>query len=119
MRKEIYMRRFFLVQLPVLMLAMPVFAQSNGNSSSAASTGAFNQVKTANGIVEGNIEKDGILCFKGIPFAAPPVGELRWKEPQPVKNWAGVRQTKKFGPSPMQYAVFGDMNFSGDGMSED
>jgi para-nitrobenzyl esterase len=113
------MRKFFLIQLPALILAMPVFAQSNGNSSAAVSVIAVNQVKTANGIVEGNSEKAGILSFKGIPFAAPPVGDLRWKEPQAVKNWTGVRQTKKFGPNPMQYAVYGDMNFRSDGMSED
>jgi para-nitrobenzyl esterase len=45
---------------------------------------------------------DGISEFKGIPFAAPPVGELRWKAPQPVKPWPGVRQTVKFGTACMQ-----------------
>ncbi|MDX2045675.1 MAG: carboxylesterase family protein, partial [Chitinophagaceae bacterium] len=49
-----------------------------------------NQAKTINGIAEGTLEKSGIVSFKGIPFAAPPVGDLRWKEPQPVKNWEGV-----------------------------
>ncbi|MCX7013610.1 MAG: carboxylesterase family protein [Candidatus Sumerlaeota bacterium] len=40
-----------------------------------------------------------IRVFKGIPFAAPPVGELRWKPPQPVKPWDGVRACDKFGPA--------------------
>lgn len=77
------------------------------------------QAKTANGVVEGVTEASGIRAFKGIPFAQPPVGELRWKEPQPVKNWQGVRKAEKFGPRAMQRAVFGDMGFRSDGMSED
>lgn len=77
------------------------------------------QAKTANGVVEGVTEASGIRAFKGIPFGQPPVGDLRWKEPQPVKNWQGVRKTVKFGPRAMQRAIFGDMGFRSDGMSED
>lgn len=80
---------------------------------------AQTQVKTANGTVEGVTEKSGVRSFKGLPFGAPPVGDLRWKPPQPVKNWAGVRKADKFGPRCMQRAIFGDMNFRSDGMSED
>ncbi|GAB3264599.1 carboxylesterase family protein [Larkinella harenae] len=43
-----------------------------------------------------------VRVFKGIPFAAPPVGSLRWKAPQPVKSWQGVRKSVAFGPSAMQ-----------------
>ncbi|WP_242920661.1 carboxylesterase/lipase family protein [Pontibacter liquoris] len=77
------------------------------------------QASTVNGLVEGTIEQSGIRAFKGIPFAAPPVGNLRWQEPQPVQNWEGVRKTTQFGPRAMQLAVFGDMGFRSDGMSED
>lgn len=76
------------------------------------------QVKTANGILEG-MDESGIKTFKGVPFAAPPVGQFRWREPQPVQNWTGVRKATKFGPRAMQLNVFGDMNFRSDGMSED
>ncbi len=76
------------------------------------------QVKTANGTLEG-IDESGIRAFKGVPFAAPPVGDLRWREPQPVKNWTGVRKADKFGPRAMQLPLFGDMNFRSDGVSED
>ncbi len=76
------------------------------------------RAKTLNGLVEG-IQSSGICIFRGIPFAQPPVGELRWKEPQPVKNWDGVRKAWQFGPVPCKRAVFGDMVFRSDGISED
>ncbi|MBD1386874.1 carboxylesterase family protein [Mucilaginibacter rigui] len=77
------------------------------------------QVKTANGIVESVTEKSGVNSFKGIPFAQPPIGELRWKEPQPVNDWKGVRKCDAFGYNAMQKKVFGDMGFRSPGMSED
>ena len=50
------------------------------------------RVTTASGIVEGIADQDaGIHSFRGIPFAAPPVGDLRWRPPQPAASWAGVR----------------------------
>ncbi|MFN8354104.1 MAG: carboxylesterase family protein [Spirosomataceae bacterium] len=58
-------------------------------------------VQTANGKVEG-YAKDNLRIFKGIPFAAPPVGELRWKAPQPVPNWTGTRTCTAFSASPIQ-----------------
>ncbi|TDB61804.1 carboxylesterase/lipase family protein [Arundinibacter roseus] len=76
------------------------------------------QVKTANGTLEG-VDESGIRAFKGIPFAAPPVGKFRWREPQPVQNWTGVRKAHTFGPRAMQLPLFGDMGFRSDGVSED
>ncbi|HZY79562.1 MAG TPA: carboxylesterase family protein [Cyclobacteriaceae bacterium] len=64
--------------------------------------GVSTQVKTKAGIVEGVASQTGVISFKGIPFAAPPVGDLRWKEPQAVQPWEGVKKTDAFGPSPMQ-----------------
>jgi len=64
-------------------------------------------------------ETTGVHGFTGIPFAEPPVGDLRWKSPQPPRPWSGVRQTVQFGPRAMQLPVFGDMNFRSNGMSED
>lgn len=60
-------------------------------------------VKTDAGSVSGTVSGD-IHIFKGIPFAAPPVGDLRWKAPQPVARWTGVKQCDKFSASPMQGA---------------
>jgi para-nitrobenzyl esterase len=58
-------------------------------------------VDITGGKVEG-IFKDEIASFKGIPFAAPPVGNLRWKAPQPVIPWEGVKKADVYGPTPMQ-----------------
>jgi para-nitrobenzyl esterase len=55
------------------------------------------KVKTKQGVVAG-AEADGIRTFKGIPYAAPPVGPLRWKPPQAAMKWDGVRDATKFGP---------------------
>lgn len=76
------------------------------------------QVNTQYGVLEG-LDESGIYTFKGVPFAAPPIGDLRWREPQPVGKWDGVRKADKFGPRAMQRAVFGDMDFRSNGMSED
>ncbi len=79
------------------------------------------RVKTANGIVESTVPpRDGVRSFKGLPFAQPPVGDLRWREPQPVKDWTGARSADKFGPTCMQrLSPNADYWFRGDGMSED
>lgn len=89
-------------------------------TAQAGSASAQDRIKTANGVVEGTSEKSsGVKTFKGIPFAAPPVGNLRWQPPQPVKNWKGARKTNQFGPRCMQRPIFGDMGFRSNGMSED
>src|SRR5665213_1487434 len=76
------------------------------------------QVRTQAGIVEGKAE-GAIRAFLGIPYAAPPVGDLRWKPPVPAARWAGVRVATAFGPRPMQPAVYQDMVFRDPGCSED
>jgi len=78
------------------------------------------QIRTANGVLEGVISGDGMVrTFKGIPYAAPPVGPLRWKPPQPAPSWTGVRRAIDFGPRPMQGRIFNDMVFRDNGPSED
>lgn len=97
--------RFFMT-LIVLLQALSISAQNNV------------KVKVAEGILVGT-DASGIKIFKGIPFAAPPIGDLRWREPQPVAAWKGERLAKDFGPNPMQEPIFGDMNFGTKSMSED
>lgn len=58
-------------------------------------------VKVEEGSVQGTIE-EGLAIYKGIPFAAPPVGDLRWKAPQPAAKWEGIKQATKFAPGPIQ-----------------
>ena len=61
----------------------------------------------------------GVRCFKGIPYAAPPIGPLRWRPPQPVTPWSGVRRSDVFGANSLQGMVFDDIDASVDGVSED
>jgi para-nitrobenzyl esterase len=58
-------------------------------------------VKVDGGLIEGKLE-DGLSVYRGIPFAAPPVGELRWKAPQPAVKWQGVLKAEAFGPACLQ-----------------
>ncbi len=77
-------------------------------------------VTTANGVIEGVHDTTyHVNKYLGIPYAKPPVGDLRWKAPQPVDNWDGVLEAKKFGNGPVQMNVWGDMIYRGDTLSED
>lgn len=85
--------------MKILLFVLPLFI---GCSSHAPPTGEIiNQeapvVKTASGKIRGMVE-GGIAVFKGIPYAAPPVGNYRWRPPQPVSPWEGVRDATGFGP---------------------
>jgi para-nitrobenzyl esterase len=75
-------------------------------------------VKVQEGIVEGTIE-DGIIIYRGIPFAEPPVGDMRWKAPKPVKNWKGVLKADKFAPACPQQLNIVTAYYTKYGMSED
>jgi para-nitrobenzyl esterase len=65
-------------------------------------------VSTQSGALRGR-EDNGVTSFKGIPFAAPPVGGLRWREPQPPEPWRGVRDALEFGPCAMQRSLPGEI----------
>lgn len=99
--------RLFIISLLLLFTYLP------------GSASAQIKVKTGNGTVEGTTDNTGLRIFKGVPFAAPPIGELRWQPPQPVKNWQGTFKADHFGPRCMQRPIFSDMVFRSDGMSED
>jgi len=78
------------------------------------------QQQTADGVLEGVVSPDGkVRTFKGIPYAAPPVGPLRWMPPQPVVPWAGVRKAADYGARAMQGPIYSDMVFNDSGPSED
>ena len=92
---------------------------AQGPATNAPETNAAHQVKVANGILEGVTEASGVRSYKGIPFAAPPVGKLRWREPQPAANWQGVRKADHFAAKAMQLPIYDDMQFRASGTSED
>jgi para-nitrobenzyl esterase len=78
---------------PVTILAaMAAWALALGASAAPSPE----QVRVAAGALKG-VTADGVMSFKGVPFAAPPVGPLRWKPPQPVTPWTGVRPADRMG----------------------
>src|SRR6201996_9286081 len=80
---------------------------------------AADVVHTEAGNVEGAASADAkIRIFRGIPYAAPPVGNLRWKAPQPIEGWTGVRKAVQFGPRCMQGRIYADMIFRDSGPNE-
>jgi para-nitrobenzyl esterase len=86
---------------PIFFCFIAVLGMVTGNGASDA--GAIDKVRVSGGwITGGKNDRGDILYYKGIPFAAAPVGALRWKAPQPVVLWQGVRVCDRFGASPMQ-----------------
>ena len=93
----------------VLALVATVAACSHeaaGNDPGSNSAGPFplsDQVRIDSGLIKGIAGTDpAVTIFKGIPYAAPPIGQLRWKAPQPVVPWTGVRKADTFGNNAMQ-----------------
>ncbi len=105
------MKKLFILIPATFILSLKLQAQTSYQHDNL-------QVKVTNGVLEG-IDESGVRSFKGIPYAQPPVGDLRWKEPQPAKNWTGVLKADKFGPRAMQRPIYSDMNFRSNGLSED
>lgn len=95
------------VGLTLLLLALAAHAQSP-------------KVKTAQGKVQGTLTSDAkIRVFRGIPYAAPPVGNLRWQAPQPPANFHGIFSATDYGNRCIQSNQFDDMVFHDSGASED
>jgi para-nitrobenzyl esterase len=60
-----------------------------------------------------------VQIFRGVPYAKPPIGDLRWREPAPAESWQGVRAADQFGPRCMQQSLYSDMMFRSPAPSED
>jgi para-nitrobenzyl esterase len=86
------LRHFSLVAAAAVAIALlsPVARASAGEASPPTA-------QTRSGVVQG-VYEDGIRAYKGVPFAAPPIGDLRWRDPQPVTPWVGVRSARSFAP---------------------
>src|SRR6059058_2553497 len=76
------------------------------------------RVTIETGTLEG-LDTAGVMVFRGIPYAAPPVGELRWKPPQPPQRWRGVRAASQLGHNCVQHQPYADIDPFKAGVSED
>lgn len=88
-----------MLQVTALCAWAVLFCISAGAHASSDSTTVSAAVDA--GVLRGSV-KDGVMSFKGIPYAAPPVGNLRWRPPQPVAAWRGVRSATGYGHDCMQ-----------------
>lgn len=93
--------KFFLVTMAVLLITVA------GSCVPPATDILADPIEIDTGLVSGVTigEKRDVRVYKGIPFAAPPVGDLRWKPPQPAPPWQGVRKCTEFGPDPHGYVT--------------
>src|SRR5436190_15342571 len=103
------MKIFQLLRITVATVALWGVSLARAQIETATVTGGKLQAVVTN----------GVASFKGIPFAAPPVGELRWKAPQPVKPWEGVKKAEQFGPAPMQESMMAAFMGNSAPLSED
>ena len=86
----------------------------------AAPTVAPPRVTIDTGTLEGTVDSaTGVNVFRGIPYAAPPIGPLRWKPPQPAARWTGVRPANQVGHNCMQHQPYSDIDPFAAGVSED
>ncbi len=84
-----------------------------------ASTPRAPTVSLEAGALAGAVDSSGVLLFRGIPYATPPVGDLRWRPPAPVAHWSGTRSAARAGKNCVQDAIYGDIDPFAAGISED
>ena len=106
----------------VALSTLAVLALGVGPRDAAAGVARAPRVSLAQGALAGRWGSAGgvrVREFRGIPYAAPPVGALRWRPPAPAPGWRGLRDARRFGPRCMQLPLISDMVFRSGGMSED
>ncbi|MFZ0640414.1 MAG: carboxylesterase family protein [Candidatus Acidiferrales bacterium] len=96
------MRRTRLISRRQFLVESGSFAAASLLSSSALAANSSPVVKTSGGLLRGEINERGVLVFKGVPFAAPPVGQFRFRPPEKPLPWSGVRAATRFSPMSMQ-----------------
>jgi para-nitrobenzyl esterase len=84
-----------LISAPLLVVVLATSATTLAQSPRAL---------TESGVISG-VHESGLSVYKGVPFAAPPVGDLRWRAPAPVAAWTGMRKADAFAPACMQEGV--------------
>jgi len=102
----------------VLLLAWMLLAMTPGRAAARELSGSPVTVTAPAGMIEGRT-RDGVDGFAGIPYAAPPVGPLRWRPPAPAPRWDGARQVVRFGNDCPQIRIPNDATPSDQPMSED
>jgi len=90
--------------IPPFSRSVPLFLALVAIPAVAADSGLV--VTVTGGQIRGTALDAGGAAFKGIPYARPPVGPLRWREPAPLQSWTGVRDAKEFGPLCAQNSYF-------------
>jgi para-nitrobenzyl esterase len=101
----------------ILGTSVAAAAATAGFDARAAAPGAAPSVRVRQGMLEG-LEVEGVMQFRGVPFAQPPVGDLRWRAPRPAGAWSGVRAAKAFSPASYQRRPILP-SLRANGMSED
>lgn len=98
-----------------------VLAMSSASAQIITETIPFDPVQTATGAVSGKVLDNGVRAWLGVPFAAPPLRDLRWQPPQPPEPWEGVWQADRFAPQCMQRLRNSNINhyFGEEAISED
>ena len=99
------------IPLAALLAAPPALSLTSASARAAAGSSGGLIVRTTDGKLQG-LHAEGVDQFLGVPYAAPPVGALRWQAPQPVQPWTGVRDATSYGHRCPQLA-------SGNGPRED
>jgi para-nitrobenzyl esterase len=99
------LRRAALLAVPVISAAAALLSSGTGAVASLAPASAGPVVRLDGGLVRGTASA-GVASFLGLPYAAPPTGNLRWRPPQPAAGWTGVKDATAFGPSCPQATMF-------------
>jgi para-nitrobenzyl esterase len=95
------MKAFRLRVLFVVFILNGLLASAPAQSKTVSHSALAEPVKVEGGLLKGTVE-DGLTIFRGIPYAAPPIADLRWRPPKPALKWSGVRSAEQFGRACMQ-----------------
>ncbi|HJQ20924.1 MAG TPA: carboxylesterase family protein [Gemmatimonadaceae bacterium] len=106
---------------PVINFALAaVLLGACAGQPSTSTTAQGPRINTLSGTLEGRVDAaSGAQVFEGVPYAAPPVGNLRWRAPQAVASWQGVRSATRLGHNCLQHRPYGDIDATVAGTSED
>ena len=90
-------RRAALFAVSAVGVAATVITAGTGSAVASPASGGTNPVVRVDGGLIRGVNAAGVSSFKGLPYAAPPTGKLRWRPPQPASSWSGVRDATQFG----------------------